>query len=159
MALAEAAVLRHGERSQNALERCLDGLDIGAGDLRSLLARMDIGQQVYVPREQSDAGAGPAAFNILGRPVLIQLTNREVHILQGLSRELSNKAIARELQLSNETVKWYIAKMLPKLGARDRRQAVDRARAFGVLPMSYAKSWPPKTAAGQAPAMAASGHS
>src|SRR3546814_6888598 len=69
------------------------------------------------------------------------MTDREIHILGGLSRDLSNKAIARELGLSNETVKWYIAKMLAKLGAQDRHQAVDRARAFGVLPMFQAKAW------------------
>src|SRR3546814_15769584 len=94
-----------------------------------------------------DIGAlGPVSetppFDILGRPVLVQMTDRDIHILGGLSRDLSNKAIARELGLSHETVKWYIAKMLAQLGAQDRHQAVDCQHAFGVRPMFQAKARP-----------------
>lgn len=135
---AEAIILRHSECS-GTLTKTLASVAIDKADLDALMAwlRGETGADAA-----RDTLSSHPDFDILGPPVLVQMTDREIQILEGLSRDLSNKAIARELQLSNETVKWYIGRIFVKLGAHDRREAVERARAFGVLPMFRTKPWP-----------------
>lgn len=52
------------------------------------------------------------------------LTGREQEILRLLAQGMSNEAIARELVVEPSTVKSHLARMLPKLGAQSRLQAV-----------------------------------
>ena len=51
------------------------------------------------------------------------LTEREGDVLRLIGEGLSNKAIARELGLSEGTVKGYVSQVLGKLGVADRTQA------------------------------------
>ena len=46
---------------------------------------------------------------------------------------LSNKLIARSLDISEETVKWHLKNLFSKLNAGARKHAVDRARLLGLL--------------------------
>jgi len=61
------------------------------------------------------------------------LTPKENQVLQLLAGGLPNKRIAAELELSSETVKWHVKKLLAKLNAGNRDHAVDRARMLGLL--------------------------
>jgi DNA-binding CsgD family transcriptional regulator len=61
------------------------------------------------------------------------LSGREVQVLEGVSRGLTNEQIGRELFLSPHTVKQHIRRLAVKLGARDRAQAVNRGWQTGVL--------------------------
>jgi LuxR family maltose regulon positive regulatory protein len=54
-------------------------------------------------------------------------------VLQLLAGGLPNKRIATELDLSADTVKWHVKKLLAKLNAGSREHAVDRARMLGLL--------------------------
>jgi LuxR family maltose regulon positive regulatory protein len=45
---------------------------------------------------------------------------------------MSNKLIARTLDISNETVKWHLKNLYLKLSAGTRKHAVDRARLLGI---------------------------
>ena len=52
------------------------------------------------------------------------LSVREMHILEALADGLSNKAIAKTLSITEETVKSHLKKIYEKLGAADRAHAV-----------------------------------
>jgi LuxR family maltose regulon positive regulatory protein len=61
------------------------------------------------------------------------LTPKESQVLRLLAGGLPNKRIATELELSVDTVKWHVKKLLAKLNAASRDHAVDRARMLGLL--------------------------
>ncbi|MBF8969521.1 response regulator transcription factor [Streptococcus sp. NLN76] len=52
------------------------------------------------------------------------LSPREVQVLKGIARGLSNQEIAQELYLSNGTVRNYVTSLMTKLGANNRTDAL-----------------------------------
>jgi DNA-binding NarL/FixJ family response regulator len=61
------------------------------------------------------------------------LTRREQQLVHLISRGLTNKEIAGQLNLSEQTVKNHIYRMLRKLGASDRHSAVELCRVPDVV--------------------------
>ncbi|MEM7132539.1 MAG: LuxR C-terminal-related transcriptional regulator [Chloroflexota bacterium] len=61
------------------------------------------------------------------------LTPRESEILLLLEEGLPNKLIARDLDISDLTVKRHTINLYQKLGVNSRKQAVTRAKALGIL--------------------------
>jgi DNA-binding NarL/FixJ family response regulator len=61
------------------------------------------------------------------------LTRREQQLVQMISHGLTNKEIASQLNLSEQTVKNHIHRMLRKLGATDRLGAVELCRMPGAV--------------------------
>lgn len=104
-----------------------------------------------VPRDQligavrtvhsGDALIAPASTRRLieqfAQPVtdtrLGDLTAREQEVLQYVARGLTNAEIARELVVEPSTVKSHVARVLAKLGVRDRVQAVVFAYESGLI--------------------------
>lgn len=66
------------------------------------------------------------------RAVLASLTDREGDVLTLLGQGLSNREIAQALFIAEQTVKTHVGKVLAKVGARDRVQAVIFAYDAGV---------------------------
>ncbi len=60
-------------------------------------------------------------------PQQLPLTPRQTQVLEGLSRGLPSKLIARELGLSEHTVREYIALIFQALGVHNRTEAVIKA--------------------------------
>jgi len=64
----------------------------------------------------------------------LSITARELEILNLVARGLSNREIATQLFVSENTVKTHCARAFDKLGAARRTQAVQRGKELGLLP-------------------------
>jgi ATP/maltotriose-dependent transcriptional regulator MalT len=88
-------------------------------------------REVLVPAET--AAAGPFAPNTATQQSL-GITARELEILTLVAHGLSNREIATQLFVSENTVKTHCARAFDKLGAARRTQAVQRGKELGLLP-------------------------
>ena len=66
-------------------------------------------------------------------PLAEPLSGREIEILTLVAEGLSNKEIADKLVIAEGTVKNHLTNILGKLDAKDRMQAVIKARKVGLL--------------------------
>jgi LuxR family maltose regulon positive regulatory protein len=62
------------------------------------------------------------------------LSAREAQIMQRLTQGHSNLAVAQQLFLSPNTIKWHLGQIYVKLGVKNRTQAVHVARQLQILP-------------------------
>ena len=82
-------------------------------------------------RRRVPAGEGegnPQAVAALG------ISPRELEVLHEIAAGHSNKEIAARLHVSPNPVKTHVARLLEKLGARRRTDALRRARDLGLVP-------------------------
>jgi ATP/maltotriose-dependent transcriptional regulator MalT len=68
------------------------------------------------------------------RQQTLGITARELEILTLVARGLSNREIAAQLFVSENTVKTHCSRAFDKLGAARRTQAVQRGKELGLLP-------------------------
>jgi transcriptional regulator EpsA len=83
------------------------------------------------------------ALDEVRRPVVKVLTAREVQILEHVRDGSSNQQVAAALTISPLTVKNHIQKILRKLGASNRAQAVARAMSVGLLETQLVRQFRP----------------
>lgn len=76
-------------------------------------------------------GVGPPRSRPAGSAP--SLSDRELQVLDGMSRGRSNAEIGQELYLSEDTVKTHARRLFRKLGAADRAQAVALGFRWGFL--------------------------
>lgn len=84
------------------------------------------GLAVFEPDFLPDSPPAPA-------PTVESPTPRELEVLQLLAEGLPNKAIARELGISEHTVKFHVNAIMGKLAAQSRTEAVVQATRLGWL--------------------------
>jgi len=91
-----------------------------------------------ITRRLVEQFAAPSAANEPGGlpDVVSALTERELDVLRLVARGLSNAEIAAELVVAETTVKTHVARVLTKLGVRDRVQAVVLAYESGFVTRS-----------------------
>jgi DNA-binding NarL/FixJ family response regulator len=75
---------------------------------------------------------------LIGEPANVEepsepLTAREREVLELLGRGLSNKMIAKELHISEHTVKFHISSIYTKLGVASRTEAINRGARQGLI--------------------------
>ncbi|MEX2241492.1 MAG: response regulator [Burkholderiales bacterium] len=103
-----------------ALEAALQGNNVVARELVGTLARLVGGKEAGPQR----AARRPAPF--------AELTPRELEILECIADGSSNKMIARELDITDGTVKLHVKAILRKLGLRSRVEAAVSAVEHGL---------------------------
>lgn len=89
----------------------------------------EVVREVPVPVPATAAPAAPDA----ARLARLGITPREHETLQLIAEGLSNRDIAERLGVSENTVKTHASRLLAKLDARRRTQAVQRAKEVGLL--------------------------
>jgi len=93
-------------------------------------------REVLVPAEAPAPFApntAPFAPNTAQQQTL-GITARELEILTLIARGFSNREIATQLFVSENTVKTHCSRTFDKLGAARRTQAVQRGKELGLLP-------------------------
>jgi DNA-binding NarL/FixJ family response regulator len=99
-----------------------------ADELRRSLRGAAAGQVQLDP-----AAAARLVREVRSPPPVETLTEREGEVMRLLARGLANKEIGRELRISEDTVKTHVSRILAKLGARSRTQAVLQAMRMGLV--------------------------
>ena len=99
-----------------------------AAELRSLAEQA--GHEVVDSAEQADVVMQETriGFTALPEPEWrVLLTPRELEVLSAIAGGLTNKSIARRLDISLHTVKFHIESLFRKLGVRTRTEALAKA--------------------------------
>ncbi len=114
--------------------------DVRAAGARGLLARTSDGAQIAAAVQAAvhgllvfDDALLPAAAPAGDAELIEPLSGRELDVLRHLAEGLSNKEIARALDISEHTVKFHVNAILGKLGAQSRTEAVVRATRAGLI--------------------------
>jgi two-component system, NarL family, response regulator LiaR len=97
--------------------------------IRETVRETVVVKEVLVPAE----APAPFAPNT-ARQQTLGITARELEVLALVARGLSNREIATQLFVSENTVKTHCARAFDKLGAARRTQAVQRGKELGLLP-------------------------
>lgn len=117
----------------------------GAEDSATINRCIDAGAMSFIPKSVTPEVLKQALRHVLSGAVYLpeqivsaieqrapgpQLTPRQQQVLQALSRGLPTKLIARELSLSEWTVKEHITAVFQALGVHNRTEAVIKASQF-----------------------------
>lgn len=131
-------------RAQDATEiyaLLVAGIFAGVGLFLGATLRRGKGKE---PPSASSSVAPAAALPEIGLPepspadgaraAELGITPRELEVLALIAEGLSNREIADRLFVSENTVKTHSSRLLGKLGARRRTQAVQLAKSLGLIP-------------------------
>ena len=84
-------------------------------------------------QEEAVTSATSVGSSVSGASGHGRLSRREREVLALVAEGRSNREIAEELIISENTAKYHVAQLLNKLGAGSRAEAVTRAVASGFL--------------------------
>lgn len=130
----QRVALMSGEATKKIAEQALEAGAAGfvpkslpAKSLVNAVKFMAMGEQ-YAPLDFMTAEEETPT-----NPLAEKLTERELQVLEGLTQGLSNKEIARQLDIQEPTVKLHMKTLYRKVGAANRTQAALIAREAGLF--------------------------
>lgn len=89
---------------------------------------------VYMSRKSTSNTISEAGSVDEQKIAQLGLSKREYEVLLEISKGLSNKEIAKQLFLSESTIKTHVSNILVKLDAKRRTQAIQKAKTLRVIP-------------------------
>jgi len=138
---ATAEICKHNNAARVLMLTALDGDE----DIHKAL---EAGAAGYVLKDSTEEKLMPAiravasgqrwipeevANRLASRRLFEELTPRELQVLNELVKGLANKQIADVLNITENTVKWYLKNILAKLRVADRAEAVAVAIQRGII--------------------------
>ena len=108
------------------------GLWLGRGNERERIVTREV--TIEVPVEVPAAAAAPGFVLNQAKVEELELTRRELEVLQLMADGLSNREMAERLCISENTIKTHCSRLFDKLGAGRRTQAVQLARGLRLIP-------------------------
>ncbi|MFM9942345.1 MAG: response regulator [Hyphomicrobiaceae bacterium] len=91
------------------------------------------------PSQLAAAATQPRAVTKPGSPADLGLTARQIDVLALMLQGKSNKAICRELDIAEQTVKTYVTAILKALSVANRTEVVIAANERGWKPETFRK--------------------
>jgi DNA-binding NarL/FixJ family response regulator len=107
--------------------------DLNADEFLEMLSGLQRGEAAMTRRTTTRLMQGFSEPSQRGAQPARNLTEREIELLRLVADGMSNKAIARALSVSENTVKYHMRNILQKLGAQNRTEAVTLAIRAGLL--------------------------
>ncbi|QQA44717.1 response regulator transcription factor [Pelagovum pacificum] len=130
----QRVALLSGEATRNVAEQALEAGAAGfvpktlpAKSMINAVKFMAMGEQ-YAPIDFMTA-----VEETTTHPLAEKLTPRELQVLRGLTEGKSNKEIARDLDITEPTIKLHMKTLYRKVGASNRTQAALIAREAGLF--------------------------
>jgi DNA-binding NarL/FixJ family response regulator len=114
-------------------ERLRQALADSSLDIVGEAATLAAGRTVTPDAEAFVVSAGPSPAGDSAPEHVESLTPRETEVLELVAEGLPNRTIAARLAISDQTVKFHIASVAGKLGARNRTDAVRIAIQRGLV--------------------------
>jgi DNA-binding NarL/FixJ family response regulator len=136
-----SATVLENNRAEDSTQLCPAAVlpsHLSPNQLRAAINAVAAGLAVGI-RESARPGAARShawreAREPADMPELVEpLTPRERQVLEMIASGLTNKEIARKLEISDHTVKFHVAAILAKLGAGSRTEAVTMAIRHGLV--------------------------
>ncbi|KIP15009.1 helix-turn-helix transcriptional regulator [Burkholderia ubonensis] len=104
------------------------------GEITAAIEAVAAGLCVLSPETLARLLAQPKAPRQTASATLVEmLTPREIEVLTMLAEGLGNKEIARQLDISDNTVKFHLSSIFGKLGASSRTEAVMQGMRHGLI--------------------------
>jgi len=107
--------------------------DVDTVELARIIRTVHGGQCAFDPRSAELAVRSLTGQTGPPGPPAGVLTNRELEVIRLVAQGATNMRVARELFVSESTVKYHLRTAMRKLGASDRTELVYRASARGLL--------------------------
>jgi DNA-binding NarL/FixJ family response regulator len=107
--------------------------NLNASEFFEMLDGLRRGEAAMTRQTTSRLMKGFTDFSSQQAEPVESLTQRELELLRLVAEGLSNKAIARTLSISENTVKYHVRNILQKLGVQNRTQAVAQALCSGLI--------------------------
>lgn len=122
------------EEGAQALTSGVRGLLLRDAEVEEIIAGLTaVAAGLVVLDERIQAVIAPPAAQPDVADGIRSLTPREIEVIQLIARGEPNKGIARELGISEHTVKFHVGSILAKLGAASRSEALARAISNGLI--------------------------